>query len=121
MFVWLFRFMFLSFTGATGEALAMTVGERAFAARVGPMPAETAAICARGVAPDAAPRERAAAVAAILAARKHGKMASFVSIPYLTALGELGAAFEQCFDYLFGRLDALTGERRPLPDRKSVV
>jgi DNA-binding winged helix-turn-helix (wHTH) protein len=115
MFVWLFRFMFLSFTGATGAALAMTVGERAFAARVGPMPAETAPICARGVAPDAAPRERAAAVAAILAARKQGKMASFVSIPYLAALGEIGAAFEQCFDYLFGRRDALTGERRPLP------
>ena len=42
-------------------------------------------------------------------------MASFVSIPYLAALGEIGAAFEQCFDYLFGRRDTLTGERRPLP------
>ena len=42
-------------------------------------------------------------------------MASFISIPYLAALGEVAIGFEQCFDYFFGRRDAVTGERQPLP------
>jgi DNA-binding winged helix-turn-helix (wHTH) protein len=115
MFVWAFRFMFLSFTGATAEALAMTKGEVPFAARIGPLPPEAASLCARGVAEDAGARDRSAAIEAIVAARKRGGMASFISIPYLAALGEVGTAFEQCFDYMFGKRDAVTGERQPLP------
>lgn len=114
MFVWVFRFMFLSFTGATAEALAMTRDKNSMAARIGPLPADLAPVCARGVAPGAGARERSAAVATIVAGRKQGRIASFVSIPYLAAMGELTTAYEQCFDYMFGKRDPLTGERRPL-------
>jgi DNA-binding winged helix-turn-helix (wHTH) protein/tetratricopeptide (TPR) repeat protein len=114
MFVWVLRFMFLSFTGATAEALAMTRGANSIAARIGPLPANLATICARGVAPGAGVQEKSAAVAAIIAGRKQGRIASFISIPYLAAMGELTTAFEQCFDYMFGKHDPLTGERVPL-------
>ncbi|GAO40386.1 hypothetical protein SCH01S_48_00440 [Sphingomonas changbaiensis NBRC 104936] len=113
--VWPFRFMFLSFTGSTKQALAMTVGEGRRAAAIGPLPGEVAIACAQGLADGAGERDRRRAADAIVASRKGGNVASFVAIPYLAALGDLESAFRQSYDYYLGRRNPLTKERPPLP------
>lgn len=113
--VWAFRAMFLTFSGATGDALAMTVGDRAQAAIRGPLPAPIAALCALALSADGTDPDRRKALSAIRASRKTGEMASFVSINYVVALGDLELAFAQVYDYLLGKRDPLTRERQPLP------
>ena len=114
MWVWLTRFMMLSLSGAVHEALAMA-RRNSRAARIGPLPLGVATDCARALGNDAGDRDRTQAVAAIEQARRKGEMASFVSIPYLVALGQIDTAFEQSYGYLLGRRDTMTGERQPLP------
>lgn len=115
MWVWTMRQMFLSVTGESREALAMTGDEHAFAARTGPLPAQAAVLCARAFAKGADLSDRTRAVNAITVARATGEMASFISIPFLSALGVIDTAFDHAYSYYFGRRDSLTGERQPLP------
>jgi DNA-binding winged helix-turn-helix (wHTH) protein/Tfp pilus assembly protein PilF len=112
--VWSFRVMFLSLSGATGDALAMTEGDQAFGAVAGPLPAKVAALCARALSSGAAGTDRQRALDAIRAGRRKGEMASFVSISYVAALRDVSLGFEQIYDYLLGKRDSLTGERQPL-------
>lgn len=112
---WLFRVMFLGITGSTVEALAMTSGSVARTAASGPLPAPIAAICTRALSRDAGASDRQTAVDALRASRRAGDIGSFVSVVYLGALGEIGTAFEHCYDYFLGKRDPSTGERRPLP------
>lgn len=115
MWVWTMREMFLSLTGETRDALAMTGREHAFTARLGPFPAAAAVVCARALAHGASASDQMRAVDAIKAARQAGDMASFISIPILPALGAVDTAFEHAYSYYFGKRDQLTGERQPLP------
>jgi DNA-binding winged helix-turn-helix (wHTH) protein/tetratricopeptide (TPR) repeat protein len=113
--VWTYRIMFLTFSGAIGDALAMTQGDRMRAAVGGPLPAPIAALCVQALSTGATDLDRRKALSAIRAARKAGDMASFVSINYVVQLGDLALAFEQLYGYLLGKRDPLTGERQPLP------
>ena len=115
IFVWIYRTMFLSLTGETAGALRMTEGNQARTAAGGPLPASVASLCARALARDATAPDRRVAIEAILASRRAGDIASFISVVYLSALGDADTAFEQSYTYLLGRRDPLSGERQPLP------
>lgn len=112
---WTSRFVFLSQTGAIDDALAMCEGNNARIAMGGPLPPALARTCAEALRTGASPRLRQAAVDDIRAARRSGDIASFVSIPFVSMLGDADLAFEQAYGYLFGQRDAATEERQPLP------
>lgn len=114
-FLWAARFIFLSQSQATGDALAMGEGNQARTSAGGPLPLAMALACARALHPGAPRRLRDEALESIRAARKAGDVASFISIPYASLLGDIDLAFEQSYGYLFGQRDPVTGERRPLP------
>lgn len=114
IWVWTSRMMFLSLNGARAEALAMTQRDLIRGAKIGPLPPDVATLCADALAPGADGQLQARAVDAIKRARRTGDIASFVSIPYLAAMGDTDAAFDQAYGYYFGQRDALTGERQPL-------
>lgn len=122
--VWTYRALYLSLSGQTYAALRMAEHNDARAALAGPLPSTVAAICARALAPGAGQAERAAAVEALVGARRAGDVGSQFSILYLAALGRTDVAFEQSYDYLLGKRDPLTGERQPLPpaaDRETFL
>ncbi|MFD1612804.1 winged helix-turn-helix domain-containing protein [Sphingomonas tabacisoli] len=112
--IWVYRMMYLSFSGQTGEALRMAERNNSRGALGGPLPPTVAADCARALAAGANEADRNKAVDSIIAARRDGDIGSQYSIMYLSALGNVEAAFEQTYDYLLGRRDTLTGERQPL-------
>lgn len=107
--VWASRTMFLSMTGRTAEALAMEESSRI--ALAGPIPPPLAMLFARALASGAPATLRGEAITALTSARAQGDIASFLSIPYVAALGDISTAFEQSYTYLLGARDRRTGER----------
>lgn len=114
-YVWTARFIFFSQTHAVDEAAAMGEGDQARTPAGGPLPLATALSCAHALRPGAPQRLRDEALQSLRAAREAGDIASFISIPFASLLGDVGMTFEQSYGYFFGQRDPATGERRPLP------
>jgi DNA-binding winged helix-turn-helix (wHTH) protein/tetratricopeptide (TPR) repeat protein len=113
IWVWLLRFDLRLLSGRGGEALRMTDRLAVGLGGVSPLTAAVATSVARAV--DRPTRAHvAAAGAAIRDGRRKGEIASFIAIPYLSALGLHAQAWEVAETYLLGPADPAAGGRRRL-------
>jgi DNA-binding winged helix-turn-helix (wHTH) protein/Tfp pilus assembly protein PilF len=112
--VWLSRFNFLLLTGRASAALALARESTVGLGGQSPLNQEVGLATAQALS-SRRPAETATAVETILAARRIGRVASFIAIPYLIALGAHDHAWKALYVYLIGKRDPVSGERSPLP------
>lgn len=108
---WLTRFNFLLLSGRPKAAVQMTQRLAVGLGGKSPLPAAVATATAQALI-SGAPGDREVAVKRLQASRKAGEIASFLAIPYLTALGAVETAWPMLFDFYFGPRDRGTGRRR---------
>jgi DNA-binding winged helix-turn-helix (wHTH) protein len=112
--VWLSQFNFLLLSGQAGLALAMTRRMTIGLGGYSPLSPEAGVAMAKAL-DSRRPEDRAAALEAVLAGRRNGRVASFIAVPYLAALGASEEAWQALYAYYFGKRDPVSGERLPLP------
>lgn len=112
--LWLARLNLYALGGAPRDALALIETESRDVMTALPLQADLARLCALALL-TRAPGDIDRAIAALVDQRRSGRVASFVSIPYLAALGAVDIAFAQCDDYFLGKLDPAIGRRTPPP------
>lgn len=112
--VWLARFNFLLLTGRAREALELARGSTVGLGGQSPLNQDVGLATAHALS-SRSPAACVKAVDTILAARRNGRVASFIAIPYLVALGAPGPAWDALYTYLVGKRDPVSGERSPLP------
>ena len=112
--VWLNQFHFLLLSGRPAHAIAMAQDGALGLGGFSPLDSDVGLAVATALV-SGSPRAHAPAVDAILAARQRGRIASFLAIPYLVALGAVEQAWEAIYVYYSGKRDPLSGERLPLP------
>lgn len=112
--VWVASFNHLVLTGRPHAALALAGRSTLGFGGQSPLDENAALLTARALS-DGSPESRQQAVGAILAARRIGRIASFIAIPYLVALGATERVWNVLYVYYIGHQDSVTGERLPLP------
>lgn len=112
--VWLARFNFLILTGRAAQALELARSSSIGLGGDSPLSQDVGLATAHALS-SRDPASGAKAIDVILDARRRGRVASFIAIPYLIELGARDHGWDALYTYLIGKRDPASGERLPLP------